>query len=306
VASESVIGLPDGTARAALRISGDYMLDWIAALRTPFGGDFDLALAFAAVLHGNIRDFSSDAELSGQASEAWPPGQGAPRLPISARSLGRSIFLPHETTRRHAQALIEGGWVERTARGLTVPPGVVSGPRLRTVGLVLYAQLRATLTALAALSSPAPAFRLAPDRAPLSLVLTGEYLLRWTELHIGPSRRLNANMLVYWTILQGNVRHLNHDPELQRLYADTLPPDEIRRPVSVQDVTDSLGIAYETVRQMTLAMQEVGLLARVRGGLIAPREALERESSLTGFRTDLANLRRMLSQLSEFGVLLPG
>ncbi len=300
MAFPSVISIPDDARRAALRISGDYMLDWIAALRAPFGGDFDLALAFTAVLHGNIRDFSADAELSGPIS-----GEGAPRLPISARSLGRSIFLPHETTRRHAQALVDGGWVERTAKGLTVPPGVVSGPRLRAIGLTLYEQLHATLTALAALSWPAQTFRLAPDRAPLSLVLTGEYLLRWTELHIGPSQRLNANMLVYWTILQGNVRHLNRDPEQQRLYADTLPPDEIRRPVSVQDVAVSLGIAYETVRQMTLAMQEVGLLTRVKGGVIASREALARESSMTGFRTDLANLRRMLSQLSEFGVLLP-
>ncbi|MDQ0465331.1 putative transcriptional regulator [Caulobacter ginsengisoli] len=301
----SVITIQDWASRATVRISGDYLLDWIAAMRAPFG-DFDLAVAFAAVVNGSIRHPGRDAELNG-----LPPGEGAPRQPMSARSLGRSIQLPHQTTRRHVEALIEGGWVERRDLGLIVAPEVLTGPRLQPAANLLMERLTGILTGLAALESPPPDFRLAPERGGLLLVLTCDFVLRWVERHIAvpgqvfTEARLNIGGLVFWAVMRANLRHVNDDPRLQRAYADLTLPDQLKRPVSVREIADTLELPYETLRGLVQKMIELGLLSRVGRGLIVSEERLATPRSAADHRINLTDLRRLLSQLTECGVLLP-
>ncbi|HEY8572178.1 hypothetical protein [Phenylobacterium sp.] len=66
--------------------------------------------------------------------------------------------------------------------------------------------------------------------------------------------------LITLAIVQANVTPLASDPALQRAYADyeSLPPDELRRPVSVSAVAQSLKLPYETVRRRVAAMARGG------------------------------------------------
>jgi hypothetical protein len=275
-------------------------------MRTPFGGDFDLAVAFTAIMTGNIRDLDADAELNG-----LPPDQGPPRQPISARSLGRSITLPQETTRRHVETLLAGGWIERRDQGLVVAPGLLSSPRMAPVAAQLGERLAVMVGRLAAMEEPAPGFRLAPDRGAMLIAVSGKYMLRWVERHISApgdvvtAERLSIGALLFWAVLQANIRHFIDDPELQRRYADSLPPDALRRPASIRSIAESLGMPYETVRSGVQPMIGFGLLTRVRGGLIVSRDRLAEPQTAAARTLNIANLRQLLTQLSGLGVLLP-
>lgn len=81
-----------------------------------------------------------------------------------------------------------------------------------------------------------------------------------------------VDALVLMTITQANVEQITRDSELQRLYAtyDQLPPDEMRRPISVNAVAQSLGIPFETVRRRVVKMSLLGILKSSSQGVITP------------------------------------
>lgn len=71
-------------------------------------------------------------------------------------------------------------------------------------------------------------------------------------------------------VLDANVRHLMADPELTRRYAgiDQMPPDEQRRPVSINAISASLGLAFETTRRRIHRLEQRGLLCCLPDGVI--------------------------------------
>lgn len=82
--------------------------------------------------------------------------------------------------------------------------------------------------------------------------------------------------LLLAAISQANVAQITRDPELQRLYArlDQPPPDELRRPVSINAVANSLRIPFETARRRVAALIEIGAVQSVPRGVIIPTAPL--------------------------------
>lgn len=82
--------------------------------------------------------------------------------------------------------------------------------------------------------------------------------------------------LILAAVIDANVAHLNARPELQHAYAtlDSPPPDELRRPVSVNAVAQSLNLSFETVRRRVAHLAGRGLLSVTPKGVFVPQALL--------------------------------
>jgi hypothetical protein len=127
-----------------------------------------------------------------------------------------------------------------------------------------------------------------------------DYLLRWVEIANEAHGVDIVYSLVFTTLWAGNVSHLRG-----RTYAqvEDIPPDDERRPITIRQVADSLGLPYETVRRRVVEMLKRGMAARVgREGFIVPFEALARPEIVNALKRSHTSLLRMLKELKALGI----
>jgi hypothetical protein len=134
--------------------------------------------------------------------------------------------------------------------------------------------------------------------------LTVEFFLRTTRLVSEMAGGDIVRALILRAIIAGNISHIDHDPANPPRYTaiDDVPPDELRRPVSVLAVAGSLGLPYETTRRCVNKLVKEGLCVRVKGGVIAPAAKHIQPVDHRAIRTNMANLRRLFSGLKQAGV----
>jgi len=82
--------------------------------------------------------------------------------------------------------------------------------------------------------------------------------------------------LILAAVFEANLAPINQDLALSRRYAtlDAPPPEDLRRPVSVNAVAASLRLPYETVRRRVARLAESGALVMTRGGVHVPSESI--------------------------------
>ncbi|WP_269714733.1 hypothetical protein [Caulobacter sp. NIBR2454] len=82
--------------------------------------------------------------------------------------------------------------------------------------------------------------------------------------------------IVFTAALDANMAPVDRDPDLGVIYggAEASAPDELRRPVSINAVAQSLGLPFETVRRRFVDLVRHGACVAVPGGLIVPRSAV--------------------------------
>jgi DNA-binding Lrp family transcriptional regulator len=82
--------------------------------------------------------------------------------------------------------------------------------------------------------------------------------------------------LLLAAVIEANVANINHDPALQVTYLDldTPPPDQLRRPVSMNALAASLGLPFETVRRRLRQLQQAGRCETGPRGVVVPSAAL--------------------------------
>jgi DNA-binding Lrp family transcriptional regulator len=119
----------------------------------------------------------------------------------------------------------------------------------------------------AALNAP-PALALSLARASAELVIDITQISRAGGDLLQP--------LLLTAILEANQALINQDPALQRVYGDleTSAPDELRRPVSVNAVAESLSLPFETVRRRVRALARQGLCVVTPRGVYVPNAAV--------------------------------
>ena len=85
-----------------------------------------------------------------------------------------------------------------------------------------------------------------------------------------------VDALLLGAISQANVAQITRSPELQRRYAtlDAVPPDELRRPVSINAIAGSLRMPFETARRRIAALKEIGVIHVTPRGVIVPQGPL--------------------------------
>lgn len=111
--------------------------------------------------------------------------------------------------------------------------------------------------------------------------------------------------LLLAAISQANVSQITRSPELQRQYAtlDQPPPDELRRPVSISAVANSLRMPFETARRRIAALIDLGVVRSMPRGVIIPTgpmsSPLYRETSEAHYRL----VRDLYFRLRGIGLL---
>ena len=138
----------------------------------------------------------------------------------------------------------------------------------------------------------------------LALRLSSEYILRSIDLMTQVVGGDLVKGLIFLAIVQANIQHLINDDGLSQTYSESTDtvPDETRRPVSVHALSVSLGIPYETTRRYVNKLLTEGYCIRVRRGLLAPAEVLQRDEMLAALRRNFANLQRLVTGLKRSGV----
>lgn len=78
--------------------------------------------------------------------------------------------------------------------------------------------------------------------------------------------------LLYATISQANVMQISRQADLQVAFAGAheAPPDEMRRPVSMNALATSLSLPFETVRRRVRGLIRRGVCQAVDGGVVVP------------------------------------
>jgi hypothetical protein len=136
--------------------------------------------------------------------------------------------------------------------------------------------------------------------------LSDEYVLRALRLinDLAGGELLTA--IIFRAIIAGNIGYLDGNAAEAAPYSDleTLPPDHMRRPVSVLSVADSLGLPYETTRRHVSKLIKSGRCRREGRGVIAPTAALVGAASEAAMLANLVNLRRLFRGLNKAGVEL--
>jgi hypothetical protein len=141
------------------------------------------------------------------------------------------------------------------------------------------------------------------DKFRLSIRLSSEYFLRSIQLLVEFSGGDLVTALVFLAIVSANVSHLNVDgPDAPHADSDDVPPDEVRKPISVLALAGSLKLPYETTRRHVAKLLQSGQCERVSGGLIVPARVLLSARHTEVMGANLTNLRRLFRALNKAGV----
>lgn len=195
---------------------------------------------------------------------------------MGVRELSRTLDLPYETVRRHANGLVASGTCLAEKGGLAIASvGRCDAAILRKIYLNAV-RILGDLTRIDVVDfkpGPTPSVRSGPlDReqmviavAAMGLLIAGMRVLR--GLFDGDLMK----GLVFTGIWAANVKHItNTAPAAHR----SILPDRYRLPVSVLAISDSLRLPYETVRRHADTLVKEGRCTRVdRQGLMVPERA---------------------------------
>lgn len=111
--------------------------------------------------------------------------------------------------------------------------------------------------------------------------------------------------LLLTAVIEANVAPINQDPILQQKYGalDAPPPDDLRRPVSINAVAASLGQPFETVRRRLKALEAKGECVIGPKGVIVPTARLVSDDYRRISVLRYERVRRLYADLSAAGAL---
>jgi len=127
---------------------------------------------------------------------------------------------------------------------------------------------------------------------------------------VGRRHRDFHDALILLAVVQANVAPLMRDPDAQRAYAaaGAPPPDELRRPVSINAIAHSLRLPYETVRRRLLRLAKADACEISADGVIVPARELatpEHTAALFVVWEQIRQLYYRLRDLELLDALLP-
>lgn len=306
-------GTPPAARRALMRLTDAFVLRSIDAVRDAQNGEPIKILLWTAIWTANVRHLINSPASSEYGRLDSPPPDEV-RKPISVLALSNSLNIPYETVRRHAAALVASGFCLRVDRkGLIVPSSKFSDP-----GMIEFARkmLGATMRFLGDLhrvrfdfgpaTSKAPAMEDMAATARAGIRLHGELMVHEAE-RLGKTHGDYISGLIYMIVLAANLDHIVRawDGEGSAFDAD-LGSDELRRPVTVLSIADSLRMPYETVRRHVNRMVREGRLAKTGSqGVIVPAEVQRRFEDEESLRLNHARIQRFVADLQRAGLPIP-
>lgn len=110
--------------------------------------------------------------------------------------------------------------------------------------------------------------------------------------------------LLLAAISQANVAQITRNPELQRQYAtlEQPPPDELRRPVSISAIANSLRIPFETARRRIGALADLGIIVSHPRGVVVPTAPLNSPFYRMGAQAHYELVKNLYFRLRGIGL----
>lgn len=114
--------------------------------------------------------------------------------------------------------------------------------------------------------------------------------------------------LTFLTISRSNVRELTDDGQGAQTFAalEAVPPDEMRRGVSVYAVARDLAIPYETVRRHVKKLRDKGVVEAGADGLTIPRSVYASPGQIAAVAENWELVRAFVADAVRFGLIAPG
>jgi DNA-binding Lrp family transcriptional regulator len=294
-------------ARVVTRLSGEYVLRALQLVIGAFG-DIRAALLVQAI---NLANIGAVYRTEEGRSSAGPDGSLPDELrrPIRIARLADSTGLPFESARRIVRRLIDSGACKHVSGGVIVPRSTVRRPEIVSNAIANVGYLRKFVRGVHSaglveptISSPGPPLDDDVAAARVVMGISAEYILRGMKLLAETYGDIRAGVVAQ-TIVTANTAHLDARTGEGWRYAgiDESPPDEVRRPISIARLAESLGLPYETARQQVGRMIDAGVCRRVDGGLIVPQAVLEQPGAARATLANVAHVRKFLRDLQAEG-----
>jgi hypothetical protein len=302
------------------RASVGFLLQCVRAVTRHVDGDILGGITVLALLQGTYAHLSQFAD--GQ--------RGDTARPISVQSLARSLRTPPETMRRCVARLIALGWCERVStKGIVIADNAAARAQIdlflaemRTAFFGMLTELKRIdfdfdIMGQAAVQKEAEpvdvnnalpgdgsgdageAYRaLAIDRA---MVDFGLRIVDGGTPAIGYDYTVGC---VFCAILSANASPFAFDPQDAWRYGtrDSLAPNEVRRPVPLAEISQMLGVPYETARRHVNILIASGDVVRdERKGLLVPADLLMSPRLITASMEIARRFVEMTGELKRLG-----
>ncbi len=302
--------------RAIARIGTDCFLRVIDTMARLAGDDLVLALVYNAMWTANVRHITTSAANTQYGDMDHIPPDDL-RVPISVMALANSLRIPYETVRRCVLRMLDQGLCIRVGRnGYIVPSRVFA---LQAQRESFKEGLPTLLHFVGDLKKAGfdfqPYHRVLPQTVAIppggAMPPNARALLRvFLELvfrGIDTLGRIHGDdflkSLIFSAIWAANVQHITNSADNRKFgNLRDLPPDEMRRPITVNALATSLRIPYETVRRAINRLVRDGEAVRVEGkGLIVPRARLAKADNYEGVRRTYIHIARTIADLHRAG-----
>lgn len=293
--------------RMAARVAVYYFLRTATLITRAVDEDLVTALVFLGVQRANVRGLVRNPDIDATYASVSEIPPDDLREPVSVYAVAKALAMPYETVRRHTTKLREAGLAEVVDGGLLIPNQVHrSASMLAGMAENLEVSRRFLRDAILVGAAPAAPFSVAAEDVSRRTVrLSVEYFLDCLGLVARTVRLDPLSILIGLAVGRGNMEHLAQDRVTAETYAgvDAIPPDELRRPVSVYALSKSLGLPYETTRRYARRLTKDGWLDRKDdGGLILPSAVLGKPGVLQAGVEFAAKTQAYLTHLIEIGV----
>jgi len=107
--------------------------------------------------------------------------------------------------------------------------------------------------------------------------------------------------IVCATIISANLSHMQTGAEIDDAFGNSLPPDEMRRPISIQALARATLLPRETVRRTVVRLIEAGVCVRTPKGVIVPTHIIAAMDAVSTVEVE-QEFRRLLVNLRRIGV----
>jgi hypothetical protein len=313
---------PSAPSRVIVRASADFMVQGFAeGIRTY--GNMRRVIIMTAILVANVQHITRSATRNWRYArlDDIPPDEE--RRPVSIKGLAESLGSPFETTRAHVNALIESGICAKVDGGVVVPSHVLASEKVAASNVVLWESFWAMIAGLKAIDFDfaavtgrrdldsalvvEPGFTpVAAIEAPRRLVarVTAEFYL---NAILGGSIALDGDWTataLFGAIMSMNTETMARDAATAWAYsrADTPPPDSVRRPATIREAADRLGLDKESARRYVHAMVRNGQLTRGDKGYYASMAHMQSPRGRRAATEMTKAFYRMIYDLSALGL----
>ena len=305
---------PADARRHVVRLAGDFFLNVAQIITSSIDTDLVTGMIFLAIVRANVRHLLNDPDLATAYFEPGDQPAQAFRKPVSVYAIARELGLPYETVRRHIRKLLVKGLCERDGDGgVFFPPDVNDRPEIReAVRANFHATARyARSLADVGVMAPRGRVRVLADATylPREVVrLSSDYFLSTVAML---TTNLDLDLvegLLFLAIIRANTLHVTLDPQLAATFSgvDDIPPDDLRRTVSVYALARDLRLPYETARRHARKLLELGLCARgADRGLVVPTHVHAREDFKAGVEAYGRITQDFVDALAQAGLAPP-